>query len=233
MLGVLLESKARKQRRTAGATLSVALHVAIIGAAVVKTAQGTMAPRKPERVVTVHIAPPPKPREVRRETRPASTRATPSIPSNIVIKHVDAPTIVPTNLPPIDMTSGLAADSIVIGSGGGQSTSFGERVGGETANDSRDWDVREVLMHVITKTAPRYPESLRSAGVDGRVLVEFTVDTTGRVDVARMRVVESTHDLFTRAVRDALGGFRFIPAQVGGRRVPALAQMPFEFHITR
>jgi protein TonB len=233
MLGVLLESKARKQRRTAGATMSVALHVAIIGAAVVSTAQGTMAPRKPEKIVTVHIAPPPQPREARHEARTTSTVSTTAIPSNIVIKHVDAPTIVPTNLPPIDMTGGLAADSIAIGGGTGQTTSYGDRVGGETTTDSRDWDVREVLMHIVAKTPPRYPESLRSAGVDGHVLVEFTVDTTGRVDVGHMRVVESTHELFTRAVRDALGGFRFLPAQAGGRRVPALARMPFEFHITR
>ena len=233
MLGVLLESKARKQRRTAGATLSIVLHVAIIGTAVVQTAQGTLAPRTPEKIVTVHIAPPPQPREVHRETRASVTPSTTTVPSNLVVKHVDAPTIVPTNLPPIDMTGGLAADSIAIGGGTGTTTSYGERIGGEATNDSRDWDVREVLMHVLTKASPRYPESLRSAGVDGRVLVEFTVDTTGRVDMSHVRVIESTHELFTRAVRDALGSFRFLPAQVGGRRVTALAQMPFEFHITR
>jgi hypothetical protein len=33
-------------------------------------------------------------------------------------------------------------------------------------------------------------------------------------------------------VRDAMGNFRFRPAEVGGRRVAALAQMPFEFRIT-
>lgn len=232
MLGVLLESKASKQRRTAGATLSVVLHVGIIGAAVVGTAHGTMAPRPLERVVSVHIVPP-KPREVRRDVRPTDATRTSTLPStNIVIRHIEAPTITPTDLPPIDMTHGLAADSIVIG-GGGPVGPVGNLYGVETASDNRDWDAREVLMHMITKTPPRYPESLRSAGVDGHVLVEFTVDTTGRVDMSHVRVIESTHDLFTRAVRDALAGFRFIPAQAGGRHVAALAQMPFEFHVTR
>lgn len=233
MLGVLLESKAGKQRRTAGATLSVVAHVAIISAAVVGTARGNTGPRTIEKVVPVHIDPPAQPREVQREVRARPTTAMPSVPSpNVVIRHIDAPTITPTSLPPIDMTSGLAGDSIVIG-GGGPVGPVGKFYDAQPTNDSRDWDVREVLMHVLAKAAPRYPESLRSAGVDGRVLVEFTVDTTGRVDMAHVRVIESTHELFTRAVRDALGGFRFIPAQVGGRRVPALAQMPFEFHITR
>jgi TonB family protein len=58
------------------------------------------------------------------------------------------------------------------------------------------------------------------------------VDTSGLVDPVSIRVVTSTHELFTRAVRDALSEFRFKPAEVGGRRVPALAEMPFEFRIT-
>ena len=66
-------------------------------------------------------------------------------------------------------------------------------------------------MRIVTSAKPRYPESLRQAGIDGRVLVRFTVDTLGRVDMSSVQILESTHDLFTRAVRDALAGFRFKP----------------------
>ena len=233
MLGVLLETKARKQRRVAGATLSVAAHVAIIAAVGVGAAQGTPAPYEKPRVIPVSIAPPPEPRhDVRRQSRTTSTD-TPRISTDVVIRHIDAPNITPTELPPIDMTQSAAGDSIVIG---GKSSATPATFGSlftDEPSDTRDWDVRELLMHVITPATPRYPESLRSAGVDGRVLVQFTVDTAGRVDLSSVRILESTHDLFTRAVRDALGKFRFVPAQVGGRRVSALAQMPFEFHITR
>jgi protein TonB len=234
MLGVLLESRAGQQRRSAGATLSIVVHVAVIGAAVVGTAQGTTAPIAPVKVVTVRIAPP-KPREIHRETKPRSTPDVSTLPStNVVIRHIETPTIVPKDLPPIDLTHGSTADSIVIGGSGSDHVgSIADLYNGESANDNRDWDAREVLMHAVTRTPPRYPEALRSAGVDGRVLVQFMVDTTGRVDMAHVRILESTHELFTRAVRDALAGFRFVPAQVGGRRVTALAQMPFEFHITR
>jgi hypothetical protein len=48
-----------------------------------------------------------------------------------------------------------------------------------------------------------------------------------------VQVLESTHDLFTRSVRDALGGFRFKPAEVRGRHVRAMAEMPFEFQIRK
>ena len=88
-------------------------------------------------------------------------------------------------------------------------------------------------MHVLSSGKPRYPESLRQAGVDGSVLVQFTVDTTGRVDMGSVKVLNSTHEMFTSAVRQSLGSFRFKPAEVNGKRVPALAQMPFEFHLNK
>jgi protein TonB len=59
------------------------------------------------------------------------------------------------------------------------------------------------------------------------------VDTSGRIDMNSVTVIASTHDLFTRAVRDALPAFRFKPAELGGHRVRALAEMPFEFQITK
>jgi len=87
------------------------------------------------------------------------------------------------------------------------------------------------MMHIITSAKPRYPETLRQGGIGGRVLVQFSVDTTGRVDMASVRVLQSTHDLFTQAVRSALGAFRFRPAEVNGKRTAALAEMPFEFQV--
>jgi TonB family protein len=77
--------------------------------------------------------------------------------------------------------------------------------------------------------SPRYPDLLRSAGVDGTVLAQFVVDTAGHPDMLTFKVLKSTHDLFTASVRAALATMRFSPAQVGGRSVKQLIQMPFEF----
>jgi protein TonB len=79
--------------------------------------------------------------------------------------------------------------------------------------------------------APRYPERLRQAGVEGKVVVKFVVDTLGRVDPATIEIMESTHDLFTAAVRETLARLRFNPATSGSRKVRATAMMPFEFRI--
>ena len=151
-----------------------------------------------------------------------------------MIHRIDIPTIVPTGLPPIDARSFGPTDSIVIGGApvGGVSGAVGaSTIFAVERHDSNEWDSREVFMHVLTPAHPRYPESLRSASIDGRVLIEFLVDTTGRVDMRSVRVISSTHDLFTKAVTDALPSFRFKPAEINGHRIAARAQMPFEFQL--
>jgi protein TonB len=78
---------------------------------------------------------------------------------------------------------------------------------------------------------PHYPDALRAAGLGGHVLVQFVVDTTGRIEPQSVRVLESTHDLFARSVLAVLPRFRFQPAEVNGKRIRMAAQMPFEFTI--
>jgi TonB family protein len=48
-------------------------------------------------------------------------------------------------------------------------------------------------MRIVTTAKPRYPERLREAGIEGTVVVRFTVDTTGRVGSANRtsRVVDA------------------------------------------
>jgi protein TonB len=80
-------------------------------------------------------------------------------------------------------------------------------------------------------TAPRYPEMLRTAGVEGTIVAEFVVDTAGRVEPSGVRIVESAHPLFEAAVRQALRGMRFRPAEAGGRKVRQLVRQPFTFSL--
>jgi TonB family protein len=81
-------------------------------------------------------------------------------------------------------------------------------------------------------TAPRYPDALRAARVNGEVLAEFVVDTNGRALPETFKVLKSTHDLFTQAVKAALPGWRFAPASIGPKRVRQLVQMPYNFSVT-
>ena len=76
---------------------------------------------------------------------------------------------------------------------------------------------------------PHYPDSLLTLRVRGRVVVEFVVDTMGMVERGSIAVLSSTNELFTAAVRDALGVSHFSPAMKQGRRVRQFVQLPFTF----
>lgn len=76
---------------------------------------------------------------------------------------------------------------------------------------------------------PRFPDSLKTAHVTGEVLAQFVVDTMGLADPETFKVLKSTHQQFTNAVVDVLPQMRFIPAELGGRKVRQLVQQPFTF----
>ncbi|MEO7371329.1 MAG: TonB family protein, partial [Ilumatobacteraceae bacterium] len=78
-------------------------------------------------------------------------------------------------------------------------------------------------------SGPRYPDSLYKAGTPGRVVVEFVVDTAGRVEPNTIEVLMSSHALFAASVREALLAAHFQAAWAKGRRVRQFVQLPFSF----
>lgn len=74
-----------------------------------------------------------------------------------------------------------------------------------------------------------YPDSLRRARAGGEALVEFVVDTTGRVEVETVGVVAATHAQFADAARATARQARFLPAERAGRLVRQLAQLPLRW----
>jgi len=80
---------------------------------------------------------------------------------------------------------------------------------------------------------PTYPEMLRTAGVEGSVLMRFVIDTTGAVERASITVVRTDHGLFASAVRSVLMKHRFFAAEAGGRKVRMLVEQRFDFAIDR
>ena len=66
----------------------------------------------------------------------------------------------------------------------------------------------------IVKVAPIYPRRALSRGIEGHVIVEFTVTTTGTVK--NPFVVESTSKVFERAAVNAALKFKYKPRVVDG-----------------
>ncbi len=79
--------------------------------------------------------------------------------------------------------------------------------------------------------APRYPDSLRAAGVGGRALVEFIVDTTGHVDTGSVRIISSSHPGFEAPTREAILASTFRPGLVQGHAVRVLITQPVNYQV--
>jgi protein TonB len=92
-----------------------------------------------------------------------------------------------------------------------------------------EFQVDQPAVPLKGQPTPTYPDELRTAGMPGRVLAQFIVDTTGRADSTTFRVLRTSHVLFTAAVRRAVLAMRFTPAELDGRKVPQLVQQMFDF----
>jgi TonB family protein len=80
---------------------------------------------------------------------------------------------------------------------------------------------------------PRYPETLRQHGLEGSFIVQFVVDTTGRVVESGIRFPPAMHELFARSVRLALRQSRFLPARLAGQVVQQLVVQEYRFVLIR
>ncbi len=69
----------------------------------------------------------------------------------------------------------------------------------------------------IVKVAPVYPARAAARGIEGYVIVEFTVTRTGTT--RDITVVESTNSLFDRAAMDAAAKFKYKPRVIDGEAV--------------
>lgn len=96
-----------------------------------------------------------------------------------------------------------------------------------------EYQVEQPVTAVPGSLAPRYPDSLRTAGVEGEVLVQFVVDAEGRPDVSTFKVLKANREEFVLAIRAALPGMRFEAARKDGRAVKQVVQQPFMFQVLR
>jgi len=82
---------------------------------------------------------------------------------------------------------------------------------------------------VLSQPAPKYPAALESVGIEGKVLVEFVVDTAGQVQPGTIKVIESAYPAFESEARRVLAGSRFRPAHVRSIPVRQLTRQAIRF----
>jgi protein TonB len=238
MLTVLLESRAARQRRVGGTMLSMLVHGAIIASIVALTLpdRGSATPGPDVRPTPVtYVRPQPIP-DAGRTVQGTPSPVERSIPRP-ELPVIDIPAITPDHVPPIDLSlPATTSDQVLVGRG---ASSLGASIVGPGTLSSGSGDATDVSAvdrapRILGRAPePRYPASLRSAGIGGHVLVEFVVDTTGRAEMGTLRFSELTNPLFGDAARDALLRYRFAPGEVAGRKVRTRVAVPFEFRLEK
>lgn len=89
----------------------------------------------------------------------------------------------------------------------------------------------ELPAKVKTNVKPEYPARLYRAKVEGQVLVQFTVDERGQAQMDTFKVLRSSDNEFTEAVKRAVRATTFHPAEFRGKKVRQLVQVPFAFEV--
>jgi periplasmic protein TonB len=246
MLDVLIASGAHLELRPRWVTTSVLTHALLVTLAVMTTRAVLDAPpvSAPESAILLFVPKPPSPpqAEVKRESPPSVVVAEPP-PKGF--QTVAAMTDIPNVIPPVDLSQrpldprdftgrgveGGVAEGVVGGTGrvdtgpqGGELNAIYEA----TTDDERFEPAILVL-----QPAPRYPGALEALGIEGQVIVEFVIDTTGKVQPRSIRILESTHPDFAAAARAAVAGTIFRPAHLSAHAVRQLTRQSVRFVATR
>ena len=95
-----------------------------------------------------------------------------------------------------------------------------------TGKEAETCTYEQLAKHVVAET--KYPNKARKKGLEGKVLVEFVIDTDGAVvDVAILRGVHPLLD--NEAIRVVQSFPDFIPGQQRGKPVKVRYRLPMNF----
>jgi protein TonB len=204
MFNQLLESKAKKQKMAGGTVFSIVLHTVLISAAVYATAR---AGAKDEKAKAEKIQ---------------------------FVEMKKEPPKVPDKIPEIDLTKAITNESDF--SGKGVKGGTGSGVVGGIANTNQtyfEFQVEKPAEMLAESPKPKYPSVLESSGIAGEVQAQFVVNSSGKADMDSFKVLKSTNELFTQAVKNVLPRMKFSPAMIGGKPVNQLVQQSFQFAVPR
>ncbi len=213
---------------------SIVLHTGIIALAAAITANAAIKNEKTkEEKIQFTEAPKPEPPPPPKTPPPPDVTVAPPPPKGFQV--LTAPVNIPDVLPNVDLTKKVTDEADFSGKGVAGGNSKGKEGGTGPVTDQPyfDFQVEKQAGTAPGSQAPEYPEMLRSANVEGEVLAQFVIDTTGRADASTFKVLKSTNDAFTDAVKRDLPRMRFFPAEIGGRKVKELVQLPFAFNLNK
>ncbi len=249
----LLESKPDKKKRSPRWTLfSIILHSVVLFLAIFATARaGNRKAEKPRQEKVNFVAvkkdePVPPKKELPLPPKAPKAVDLPKLPKQVALarpqgfKVLTSQVTVPTSLPTIDLSKAITNENDFSGKGVAGGSENGVKGGTGKEGDTGAADHGPYMESQVEKPvekiggeAPEYPPSLIASGVEGQVLAQFVVNERGRYEPGSLKILNSSNPAFAAAVKDALPRMRFSAAQIGGKKVQQLVQMPFQFHLVK
>jgi len=219
----LIESKRKKNsRRVFGVgAVSLVVHTVVIAGAVYATLSAGEADNSVKVDTAMVFMDQPK-----QEKPPEQQPVQLDVPLK-GFQTVVAPDVIPTNIPPVNLQEHFdPKDYSGTGVEGGVATGMVP-----TGN--------EVFMEAIVEEKPavlsgpqlQFPELLRQAQIQGRVLVQAIIDTLGRAEPPSVKVLQSPNPGFDQSAKSYVTKALFRPARVHGRAVRVLIQIPIDFRL--
>lgn len=248
MLDVLVASRPQRQAGLVEYATSSVFHVGLIALCVV----GTRAAARPvtERAADTTLLFLPRLTQVETE-RPAPPPPGRD-PAQLIISGNPPPrgfqliatvASIPTEVPPVDLGQKAIDPRDFTGRGVEGGVGWGVEGGTGPVDSVVDGSIRELLYRaetndvrfvraeLLVQPAFRFPVVMRDAGISGRVVMEFVIDTLGRVEKQSVRVLEQTNQAFGQAAQEGLLLARFEPARFGDRPVRQLSRWPLQFRL--
>ena len=216
-----------------GTIFSIVLHTALIAGAVYATAAAGVKDEKAKAEKIQFV-------EMKKE--PPKVPDKPPPPKEVVVKPpppkgfqvLRAPLRIDIKIPEIDLSKAVTNESDFSGKGVKGGTGTGVVGGIATTNQTYfEFQVEKPAEMLSDSPKPRYPSVLESSGIAGEVQAQFVVASSGKADMDSFKVLKSTNELFTQAVKNVLPRMRFSPAMIGGKPVNQLVQQSFQFAVPR
>jgi TonB family protein len=162
------------------------------------------------------------------EQKPEEQPPVVEIPQLRGFQTVVAPTEIPTNIPPINLQEHFDPKDYT-----GSGVEGGTGTGIVPSSDQVFMEsVVEERPEILSGPQLQYPDLLRQAGIEGRVLVQAIIDTSGRAEPTSVKVVQSPNPGFDQPAKTYVLRALFRPARVHGRAVRVLINQPIDFKIT-
>jgi protein TonB len=223
MFDVLMGSRLRPRFRPGQGFLVAVLHGAMVAGVVQGVTVPAPSPPSPRVDTTVFMVEPPA------LPPSAPVFGEEAMVSTTPFEALPVPIDVPADLPPLTIGPALDPERIRRALAvGGPGSPAGLPGPGERTVGAGDVDVPAAAIH---QPSPRYPPALRLAGIEGRVLVEFIIDTTGHLEPGSSQVLESSHRGFEAAALETLERSLFRPARIAGRPVRQRTLQAIAFRI--